>query len=85
MHDKNSTLDPHSIGNVFAIIPFENKSLVWGDSMFTSDKNRFKRVYHGPVDIKKMQIKLLDDRGNLLNLNGSEWSMTLLSTHLFSR
>lgn len=85
VHDKNSTLDPHSIGNVFAIIPFENKSLVWGESMFTSDKNRFKRVYHGPVDIKKMQIKLLDDRGNLLNLNGSEWSMTLLSTHVFSR
>lgn len=85
VHDKNSKLDTHSVGNVFGIIPFENKSLVWGESMFTSDKNRFKRVYHGPVDISKMKIQLLDDRGNLLNLNGNEWSMTLISTHLYRR
>lgn len=85
VHNKNSKLDTHSVGNVFGIIPFENKSLVWGESMFTSDKNRFKRVYHGPVDISKMKIQLLDDRGNLLNLNGNEWSMTLISTHLYRR
>ena len=71
------------INNVFGIVPFEQKSLVWGESMFTSDKNRFKRKYNGPIDIDKMEIKLLDDRGNLLNLNGAEWSMTLISTHLY--
>ena len=80
---KNSTLDATGINNVFGIIPFEQKSLVWGESMFTSDKNRFKRKYNGPIDIDKMEIKLLDDRGNLLNLNGAEWSMTLISTHLY--
>lgn len=80
---KNSTLDATGINNVFGIIPFENKSLVWGESMFTSDKNRFKRKYTGPVDISKMHIKLLDDKGNLINLNGCEWSLTLVSTHLY--
>lgn len=81
--NKNSTLDPAGVNNVFGIIPFENKSLVWGESMFTSDKNRFKRKYNGPVDITKLSIKLLDDKGNLINLNGSEWSMTLISTHMY--
>lgn len=81
--NKNSTLDATGINNVFGIVPFEQKSLIWGESMFTSDKNRFKRKYNGPIDIDKMEVKLLDDRGNLLNLNGAEWSMTLISTHLY--
>lgn len=80
--NKNSKIDAHGINNVFGIIPFESKSLVWGSSTFVSDKNRFKRKYNGPVDIGKMQIKLLDDKGNIMNLNGCEWSMTLISTHL---
>ena len=84
IHDQNSKLDTYSVGNVFGIIPFDNKSLIWGESIFMSDKNRFKRVYHGPVDISKMKVKLLDDRGNILNLNGNEWSMTMISTHLYS-
>jgi hypothetical protein len=82
-NNKNSKLDANLINNVFAIIPFENKSLVWGESMFTSDKNRFKRKYNGPVDINKLNIKILDDKGNILNLNGSEWSMSMISTHLY--
>ena len=48
--------------------------------MFTSDKNKFIRRYNGPVDISKLNIKLLDDRGNLLNLNGSDWSLSMIST-----
>ena len=80
--NKNSKIDAYGINNVFGIIPFESKSLVWGSSSFVSDKNRFKRKYNGPVDISKMSIKLLDDKGNIMNLNGCEWSMTLISTHV---
>ena len=36
----NSKLDSNLINDVFAIIPFENKSLDWGESMIISDKNR---------------------------------------------
>tara|TARA_B100001287_G_scaffold259429_1_gene246594 strand:- start:6 stop:1427 length:1422 start_codon:yes stop_codon:yes gene_type:complete len=82
-NNKNAKMDTTGINNVFGIIPFEHKSLVWGESMFTSDKNRFKRKYSGPVDINRMNIKLLDDKGNIMNLNGGEWSMTLISTHLY--
>ena len=80
---KNSKMDANLINNVFAIVPFENKSLIWGSSMFTSDKNKFKRKYSGPVNISKMNVKLLDDKGNVLNLNGAEWSLSMVSTHLY--
>lgn len=69
--------------NILAIIPFEAKSLVWGQSIFFSDKNKYSREYHGPVDIEKLSIKIYDDKGRVLNLNGQDWSMTLLSKHLY--
>ena len=72
-----------NLNNVLAIIPFESKSLVWGTSLFFSDKNKYSREYHGPVDIHKLTVKIYDDKGYLLNLNGQNWSMTLLSKHLY--
>ena len=84
-NETNSKLSADLINNVFAIVPFETKSLVWGTSMFTSDKNKFKRKYNGPVDITKLNGKLLDDRGNLLNLNGSDWSLSMISTHSYKK
>ena len=80
---KNSKIDTANINNVIAVIPFESKSLVWGQSLFMSDKNRFARKYFGPVDITKMKIGLYDDKGNILNLNGQEWSMTLKTKHQY--
>ena len=80
---KNSKIDTANINNVIAVIPFESKSLIWGQSLFMSDKNRFARKYFGPVDITKMKIGLYDDKGNILNLNGQEWSMTLKTKHQY--
>lgn len=82
---KNSKIDNTSLANVIAIIPFESKSMVWGSSIFTSDKNKFVRKYYGPVDISKMKIDVYDDKGNLMNLNGQDWSVTLLSTHEYQK
>ena len=84
-NETNSKLSADLINNVFAIVPFETKSLVWGSSMFTSDKNKFVRKYNGPVDISKLNVKLLDDRGNLLNLNGADWSLSMISTHSYKK
>jgi hypothetical protein len=82
-NQKNSKLDANLINNVFAVVPFENKSLIWGSTIFTSDKNKFRRKYSGPVNISKLKVKLLDDKGNILNLNGAEWSFSMISTHLY--
>ena len=42
-----------------------------------------KRDYFGPVNIVRLRIKLLDDRGNVVNLNGNDWSITLISESLY--
>jgi len=76
-------IEQHNMSNILAIIPFEEKSLQWGKSIFFSDKNQYSREYHGPVDIEKLSIKIYDDKGHILNLNGQDWSMTLLSSHLY--
>lgn len=36
------------------------------------------REYFGPVDINTMAVSLYDDKGNLLGLNGMDWSFSLL-------
>jgi len=42
-----------------------------------------KRVYFGPVDIDRMRIRLLDDRGNVIDLHGADWCVTLLAESLY--
>ena len=41
------------------------------------------RTYFGPVNIDRMAIKLLDDKGNILNLNGNDWCCTLVCECLY--
>jgi len=35
------------------------------------------REYFGPVDLVNLSVALYDDKGNLLGLNGMEWSLSL--------
>ena len=41
------------------------------------------RVYFGPVNIERMRVKLVDDKGNVVNLNGSDWCFTLVCECLY--
>lgn len=43
----------------------------------------YERNYFGPVNIEKLQVSLLDERGNLVNLNGKEWTLTLEIKQLY--
>jgi hypothetical protein len=42
-----------------------------------------KRNYFGPVNIERMRVKLMDDKGRILNLNGADWSVTIISENLY--
>ena len=42
-----------------------------------------ERSYFGPVDIERMRVKLIDDRGNIVDLNGTDWSFTLCVEELY--
>jgi len=41
------------------------------------------RVYFGPVNIERLRIKLVDDKGNVINLNGLDWCFTLICECLY--
>jgi hypothetical protein len=47
----------------------------------TLDAN--ERTYFGPVDIEHMRVRLLDDKGNLVNLNDVDWSFSLIIEQLY--
>ena len=42
-----------------------------------------KRTYFGPTNIERLRIRLLDDKGNTLDLNGADWSITLIAECLY--
>jgi hypothetical protein len=50
---------------------------------YGNDLSVNKRVYFGPVDIDRVHVKLLDDNGIPINLNGSDWSFTLNVNYLY--
>jgi len=42
-----------------------------------------RRTYFGPVNIERLKVTLQDDKGNLLNINGADWSMSIIVEQLY--
>ena len=90
--DRNKKLKPTYSAPVnrdyFAKIPI-NKPVISKDNYsiplieFTGPIQKNKREYFGPVNINSMRVKLLDDKGNILDINGLDWSFSLESTHVY--
>lgn len=63
--------------DVIAIVPINTQGIEAGN-LFIQDKIRTnKRVFFGPVNIDRFTVRLLNDKGELVNLNGANWSFTL--------
>jgi len=71
--------------DTFALIPIKHIGMKTGDLYvdFSGSLQDNKRIYFGPVDIDRMRIRLLDDRGYVVDLHGSEWCITLISENLY--
>ena len=50
---------------------------VFPANMFNGYLMSDKREYNGKIDIQKMLVQLIDENGNLVDLNGSDFSLTL--------
>ena len=74
-----------NIPNLFAIVPIKTSGLSIGDPVieFSGGIQSNSRTYFGPVDIERIHVRLLDDMGNVLNLNGNDWSFVIKSEHLY--
>lgn len=71
--------------DTFALIPIKYGGMKTGDIYveFSGSLQDNKRIYFGPVDIDRLRVKLLDDKGNVVDLHGGDWSMTLISENLY--
>lgn len=70
--------------DVFGLIPLKDTD---AGQTFSSDSGSLQvqeRSYFGPVNIKRMSVRLLTDKGNLVDLNNSNWSFSLISEQLYS-
>jgi hypothetical protein len=72
--------------DILAILPVKTSTGVPTGSLLVEFSGSLKdssRTYFGPVNIDRMAIKLLDDKGNVLNLNGNDWCFTLVCECLY--
>ena len=72
--------------DILAIVPVKTSVGVPTGSLlveFSGSLQDSERVYFGPVNIERMEVKLLDDKGNVLNLHGSDWCVTLIAECLY--
>jgi hypothetical protein len=70
--------------DVFAVIPIKQASV--GGTLYVDFSGQLqdnRRTYFGPVDIDRMRIRLLNDKGNVVNLNGADWAITIISENLY--
>ena len=78
--------DPPYVKDMFATIPIKVSSLKQGD-LFTEYGGTLQdnaRMYFGPVNISKMNIKLLNDHGDVIDLNGNNWQFSLVFEYLYN-
>lgn len=71
--------------DTFAVIPIKYGSMSTGQ-LYTELSGQFqdnKRIYFGPVDIDRLRVQLLNDRGNVVDLHGGDWSITILAEVLY--
>lgn len=66
--------------DVFALIPMKLTGMTFGQTYmeFGGTMQNQDRKYFGPVRIQKLSVKLMNDKGALLNLNGANWSFCIL-------
>jgi len=72
--------------DILAILPVKTSTGVPTGSLlveFSGSLQDNTRVYFGPVNIERMAVKLLDDKGTVLNLNGNDWCFTLACECLY--
>ena len=71
--------------DILAMIPIKKHGLSVGDPYieFGTTLQSNERIYFGPVNIERLRIRLVDDKGNTVNLHGNDWSFSLIASQLY--
>lgn len=75
------------IQDMFGLIPIKTSNLQNGQPYieFGGTLQNQERVYFGPVNIHRMTIKLVNDKGDVVDLNGSNWSFSFVCEQLYQQ
>ena len=73
--------------DVFAVIPMKLNGLQNGQYFveYGGTLQSNNRHYFGPVNIHRMSVKLISDKGNTVDLNGTNWSFSFLCQQLYKQ
>jgi hypothetical protein len=69
--------------DVLAVIPVKPGSTGSLYVEFGGSVQDNKRVYFGPVNLERLRVRLYTDKGVLLNLNGLDWSVSIIAEMLY--
>jgi hypothetical protein len=71
--------------DILAIIPVKTNNLPTGSCIVevTGALQDNIRTYFGPVNIERLAVKLMNDKGYFLDLNGLDWAITLICDCLY--
>jgi hypothetical protein len=74
------------VQNIFGIIPVKTSGLINGQTYveFGGTLQNQDRTYFGPVNIKRMAVRILTDKGNILDLNNANISFSLIAQQLYN-
>jgi len=74
-----------NVHDVFGIISAAPPTQLPGTSYTVNGGNlqNHQRLYFGPVNISRLLIQLKTDKGDILDLNGSNWSFSLVCEQLY--
>lgn len=80
----NRYSSPNS-SDLLARIPIPIKRQEYNTSIVfrNSEPEYTKRIYFGPVKLRKFKIRLLNDKGFEVNLNEQDWSFSIYVTQLY--
>jgi len=73
--------------DVFAVVPLSVSGLITGQ-LFVKEGITLQeqaRSYFGPVDIQRISVKLLTDKGSLVNLNQDNWSFSFVCEQIYDK
>ena len=73
--------------DVFGFIPMKTAGLAPGAVYvdYGGTLQNQERTYFGPVNIFRLGIKLISNRGDIIDLNGSDWSFSFLVEQLYQQ
>ena len=69
--------------DVFAFMPIKHGETGHPFVEFGGSLQSNVRNYFGPVNINRLRIRLMDDKGNIVNLNGANWSFGIVCETLY--